>query len=131
MQAVMLCTLEATPVAFTRTYAAGLVTVVATALIMDRYSTSISAMADGKQAWRSAIMAGEHVMPRATTTVTIAPPLPARCECELPGGMSESHTVWINKTLAGLHEPRAPFWPEAGRYLGRAVDLTRLGHALH
>src|SRR5215203_6610809 len=48
--------LKGIPVAFTHNYAAGLVTGVATAPIMDRYATFISAMADGKQALLSAIM---------------------------------------------------------------------------
>ena len=86
MQAVALWTLKAIPVAFTHNYAAGLVTGVATAPIMVRYATFISAMADGKQALLSASMAGEHAMPRAIATATIGMRLLERFECELLGG---------------------------------------------
>lgn len=72
MRAVALWTLEATHVASMHNYGAGQITVVATASIMDQFSTSISATADGKQALRSDIRAGGHVMPRGTSTATIA-----------------------------------------------------------
>jgi len=80
MQAVTLWTLKAIPVAFTHNYAAGPGEVAATAPIMDRLNTSISATGDGKQALLSAIMAGEHAMPRAITTATIGMRLLERFE---------------------------------------------------
>ena len=35
------------------------------------------------------------------------------------------------ETLSWLLKVHTPFWPEAFLYIGRAIDLARVGHALH